>query len=529
VIKMANPMGQLDSDCHHAADRRVEEQLATIARRTDRIFAWLMGLQWFAAVVAALWLSPLAWKGTQSSIHIHVWAAVFLGGALACLPIFLAAFHPGSAITRHVIAVAQMLWSALLIHLTGGRIETHFHVFGSLAILAGYRRWPVLLTATVVVAADHMVRGIWWPQSVYGVAAANVWRSFEHAGWVLFEDLFLWLSMRASLTDMRGLAANQVRVERARDLVEAEVQTRTRELQGQITERLKAEQSLADTHQQLIAAARRAGMAETATAVLHNVGNVLNSINVSATLATERLRNSKLDQLRKLTDVVERNAADLPRFFNEDPKGKQLPGFLKLLAGHLADERDDILKELESLGERIGHVKTIVATQQSYAGISGVIETCDIAATLDDAVRLNSSTFDRHRIVLVREYADLPKVQLDKQKLLQILVNLIKNAKDSLVERASQNRTLTLRTTVRGDDTLVIEVQDTGVGVPRENLTRIFSHGFTTKKHGHGFGLHSCANAAKEMGGGLTMHSDGPGTGATFTLKLPFSTAEVPV
>jgi len=161
--------------------------------------------------------------------------------------------------------------------------------------------------------------------------------------------------------------------------------------------------------------------------------------------------------------------------------------------------------------------------------MSGVIESCDVAAALDYAVRLNSSTFDRHRIVLVREYAVLPKVQLEKQKLLQILVNLIKNAKDSLVEHASHSRTLTLRTSVYGEDTLVIEVQDTGVGVAQENLTRIFSHGFTTKKHGHGFGLHSCANAAKEMGGGLTMHSDGPGTGATFTLKLPFSPAEVPV
>jgi len=187
-----------------------------------------------------------------------------------------------------------------------------------------------------------------------------------------------------------------------------------------------------------------------------------------------------------------------------------------------------VLKELESLGQRVEHIKTIVATQQSYAGVSGIIESCDVDAALDDAVQLNSSSFDRHRIVVVRDYAAASKVDLDKQKLLQILVNLIKNAKDSLVESTSQRRTLTLTTRVRGDK-LTIEVADTGLGVARENLTRIFSHGFTTKKHGHGFGLHSCANAAKEMGGGLSVRSDGPGMGATFTLEMPLASSEIPV
>ncbi|HEV3021745.1 MAG TPA: HAMP domain-containing sensor histidine kinase, partial [Pirellulales bacterium] len=167
-----------------------------------------------------------------------------------------------------------------------------------------------------------------------------------------------------------------------------------------------------------------------------------------------------------------------------------------------------------------------VTTQQSYARMSGIIEDCDPARALDDAVRLNSSSFDRHGIVVVRDYAEVPKVALDKQKLIQILVNLIKNAKDSLVEGSSLERTLTLRTYVR-DDGLAIEVCDTGVGIARENLTRIFSHGFTTKKSGHGFGLHSCANAASEMGGSLAVRSDGPGKGATFTLELPFAPVEV--
>jgi signal transduction histidine kinase len=524
---LADRLGTDDCAYRRAADRLVEEQLASIARRTDRMFARLMGLQWTAGVAAALWFSPRAWATIENSIEVHVCVAVFLGGALAALPIYLAAVHPGCASTRYTIAVTQALWTALLIHLCGGRIETHFHVFGSLAFLACYRRWSVLLTATAVVALDHVVRGAWWPQSVYGVWNTNPWRTLEHVGWILFEAAFLWFAMRHSLIDMRDRAVNQMRVERARELVEEEVQLRTRELHDQIAERVKAEQTLA-VHQQLVDMARRAGMADTATSVLHNVGNVLNSINVSATLARDRLKQSKVGQLRKVADVVEANAADLVRFFSQDAKGKQLPGLLRLLASHLGDERDDVLKEVESLCERVGHVKTIVATQQSYARMSGVIEECDPARTLDDAIRFNSSSFDRHGIVVIRDYADVPKVALDKQKLILILVNLIKNAKDSLAESASEVRALKLRTYVRRGDRLVLEVGDTGMGIAQENLKRIFAHGFTTKKNGHGFGLHSCANAATEMGGSLAVRSDGPGKGATFTLELPFAPAEVP-
>ncbi|HEV3024161.1 MAG TPA: ATP-binding protein, partial [Pirellulales bacterium] len=335
------------------------------------------------------------------------------------------------------------------------------------------------------------------------------------AGWVLFEDVFLWYSMRHSLREMRELAAHQIRVERARDVVEREVQQRTQEL--------------AAAHQQLMEAARRAGMAETATAVLHNVGNVLNSINVSTGLASEALRRSRVEQLSKAMQLIESNSADLARFFAEDPKGKQLPAFLKLLAVHLADERDEVLQELEYLDQRVGHVKAIVTAQQSYAGMSGVVETFEVAAALDDAVRLNSSSFERHGIEILRIHEELSNVQYDKQKLLQILVNLVKNAKDSLAACEAKRRTLTLRTYLRGDDRMFIEVGDNGVGIAPENLTRIFAHGFTTKKEGHGFGLHSCANSAAEMGGRLSVYSDGPGTGATFTLELPFTPAEVTV
>jgi two-component system, sensor histidine kinase and response regulator len=189
------------------------QDYGAILRRTDRIFAGLMVFQWVAAVVAALVISPRAWAATTSYTHIHVWAALVVGGLIAALPVSLAIVRPGRTLTRHVIAVGQMLTSALLIHLLGGRIETHFHVFGSLAFLAFYRDWRVLISATVVVALDHMLRGYLWPQSVYGVAGGAEWRWLEHAGWVAFEDAFLILSCAQGIKEMRSIALRQAEIE----------------------------------------------------------------------------------------------------------------------------------------------------------------------------------------------------------------------------------------------------------------------------------------------------------------------------
>jgi two-component system sensor histidine kinase/response regulator len=182
-----------------AAQREIHE-------RTDRLFAGLMAFQWLMGIIFALWVSPLAWEGPVSRTHLHVWAAVIVGGVISLFPALLAFLRPGQASTRYVIAVAQMLMGALLIHLTGGRIETHFHVFGSLAFLAFYRDWRVLIPATIVVALDHMLRGFFWPQSVYGVLVASQWRWLEHAAWVLFEDVFLFVACRRSIAEMKETA-----------------------------------------------------------------------------------------------------------------------------------------------------------------------------------------------------------------------------------------------------------------------------------------------------------------------------------
>src|SRR5438093_3672276 len=205
-----------------------EEYQSDLHQRTDRLFAGLLGFQWIAGILFALWISPLAWSGTVSRTHVHVWAAIILGGIINLFPAALGLFRPGRTSTRFTIAVAQMLVGALLIHLTGGRIETHFHVFGSLAFLAFYRDWRVLIPATVVVALDHMLRGVFWPQSVYGVLVASQWRWVEHAAWVIFEDVFLFVSIRRAVAEMKDTALRTAALEqevRTRQQAENEAST----------------------------------------------------------------------------------------------------------------------------------------------------------------------------------------------------------------------------------------------------------------------------------------------------------------
>jgi len=214
--------------------QRAEENFAAhqqaIYQDTDRMFAVLMAVQWVAGIAAALWISPRTWEGTTSQTHIHVWAAIFLGGAINIFPIALAIKKPGAPMTRYVIATAQMMMSGLLIHLTGGRIETHFHVFGSLAFLAFYRDRSVLIPATVVVALDHVLRGIFWPQSVYGVLVSSEWRWLEHAGWVLFEDAVLFVAIQRSVAEMWDIAVRSAQMTDLNEGLEQRVGERTAEI-----------------------------------------------------------------------------------------------------------------------------------------------------------------------------------------------------------------------------------------------------------------------------------------------------------
>ena len=330
------------------------------------------------------------------------------------------------------------------------------------------------------------------------------------------------------------IETNQKALEDAHNELEQRVRDRTRqlseineELNNEINERVRAEQELEKVHREFLDAARRAGMAEIATGVLHNVGNVLNSVNVSASMLNNRLNSSKTPQVGQIAQLLEQHSSDIGDFMANNEKGKQIPRFLAVLYEHLASDEKALLEEAQSLITNVDHIKTIISTQQSYAKSGGMVEPIDVNSLLEDAVKLHASSFGKHHIKLIKDYGDLPDVLLDKQRLMQIVINLVKNAKEALRDCENcHDRTLTIRTRAE-NGRLLIEISDTGIGISERMLTQIFSHGFTTKRSGHGFGLHSCANAATEMKGKLTASSDGLNKGATFTLDLPLREASV--
>ncbi len=286
------------------------------------------------------------------------------------------------------------------------------------------------------------------------------------------------------------------------------------------TERKVAAEQLASTHKQLMKASRQAGMAEVATSVLHNVGNVLNSVSVSAEVVGTKVRQFRVGSLQNLAQMLSENSDRLADFLVNDPRGKAVPGYMVKLADSLAEPQKDILEELDSLRNNIEHIKEVVATQQSYGHRSGVLESLSAVDVIEDAIQINDAGLVRHEIQLIREYGEVQPLVTDRHKMMQILVNLLGNAKHAL-DGAGPQRTLTVRLALKTPEMIEIVVADNGMGIAADNLTRIFQHGFTTKKGGHGYGLHSGALAARELGGSLTAQSAGPGHGAAFTLELP--------
>jgi C4-dicarboxylate-specific signal transduction histidine kinase len=298
------------------------------------------------------------------------------------------------------------------------------------------------------------------------------------------------------------------------------VRQRTRQLHAEIEERKRMEIQVDKTHKELLVASRQAGMAEVATSVLHNVGNVLNSANVSATLVADGVKKSKVSSLARVVALLREHDSDLGTFIASDPRGKHLPTYLAELSDYLLADQETTVKEVDSLLRNIEHIKEIVAMQQSYAKVSGVKEIVNVRDLVEDSLRMNEGALNRHGVEVIREFEDVPPINVEKHKVLQILVNLVRNAKQACDESSRVDKRLTLSIANRGGSIKML-VTDNGIGISAENRTCIFAHGFTTKKDGHGFGLHGGALAAKEMGGSLSLHSDGPGQGATFTLELP--------
>jgi signal transduction histidine kinase/CheY-like chemotaxis protein len=460
-----------------ASDRLYSLTLQSLQKKTDRLFAGLMLFQWLFAIVAALVISPRTWTATESAIHPHLWAALLLGGIITSLPVSLVYFVPGTATTRHVIAIAQMLMSALLIHLTGGRIETHFHVFGSLAILAFYRDINVLISASIVVGLDHLLRGVYWPESVFGVVLTSPWRWVEHVGWVVFEDVFLIMAINQSLVEMQVLALRQADLEKLNETLSSEVIER-RKIEAQRLELLRREE--AARHE----AEKANRLKDQFLATLsHELRTPLTSI-----LGWVRLlRSGKLDleQTEKSFEIIERNSLNQSRLIED------LLDVSRILNGKFDLNRKPI--QIASIVHSAADaVKPVADAKNILLNINSIDDRC---AVLGDSCRLQ-----------------------------QVIWNLLTNA----VKFTPSGGSVSV-TTHSTDTEVVLKVTDTGKGISREFLPRIFERFAqadqgTSRHHGGlGLGLAIVRHITELHGGIVAVESQGEGTGATFVIKLPRS------
>ena len=292
-------------------------------------------------------------------------------------------------------------------------------------------------------------------------------------------------------------------------------------LVAQVEERQRAQRERDAMHTQLLDTARKAGMAEIATSVLHNLGNALNSVNIAAEASTDLVKRWRVRDVSKVADMIEEHRHELTAFFGENGRGKLVPAYLRKLVEVLDEDRAQVLAELQELTRMLDHAKEVVAWQQSYAGVAGVREEISPVVLMEDALRITKVERDGERITIEKQFAEVPVLSVERHKVVQILVNLISNAASAIERSGRPQGTLTLRIRAEGGKAVTFEVGDNGIGIPAENMARLFQYGFTTREGGHGFGLHSCAITALELGGEIKAASEGAGKGACFMLTLP--------
>jgi len=292
-----------------------------------------------------------------------------------------------------------------------------------------------------------------------------------------------------------------------------------------VTDHVLQEDRRQELQLQLHDASRQAGMAEVATGVLHSVGNVLNSLGVSASLVQSGLRDSRAGNVQRIAAMLTEQGKQVGKFIDGDERGQQIPSYLAQLGEHLVSENKSLQKEAQGIVVHVEHICKIVAAQQTYARRGGVSESVNVAELLDNAIALNFGAGVGTGVQISRRYDAVPPLTLDRHKLIQILGNFLSNARHALQDRPEGQRVLTPSIRLQSADWLIIEVEDSGVGIDANALSRLFEFGFTTKTDGHGFGLHSSAILAKELGGDVSGLSEGPGRGARFTLRLPLSSA----
>ncbi|WP_413585543.1 ATP-binding protein [Bdellovibrio sp. HCB274] len=445
-----------------------------VARRTDKLFSYLMLGQWFFAIGCAIVLTPRSYSGSVSSMHPHVWAALILGGLLTFLPCSFVILRPGEVITRHVIAVTQMMMSALLIHLTGGRVETHFHIFGSLAFLAFYRDWKVIATAAAVTALDHLVRGIFWPLSVFGSANVSHWEWMEHTGWVLFEVGFLIPGCFNTLKAMRELSGRQVQLEMINERVEKNVAQRTEELEV--------------TQRQLMQSQKLEAIGQLASGVAHDFNNMLGGILAYSSLLKEDYAHD--EKLVSSLTVIENSA----------------------------ERGAELTKKLLAFARKGNYEHTIV----------------DLEKTVEETVALLAPSLDEKVNISIKVDRNLWPTEGDSTQIFQVVMNLAVNAKDAMpsggkllitatnveadVDYCSSHKSVTPGSYVR------LSIEDSGCGIPKEIQEKVFEPFFTTKQPGSGtgLGLSMVYGIMKNHKGAVGLYSE-PGHGTVFHLYFPRS------
>lgn len=406
--------------------------------------------------------------------------------------------------------------------------ELRSHNGPVVAAVDGHTRIGLDLVQDVSSRGDLLVRAS-IPRTItaHGNSAVRYILLSSVAAALLMLIVLMRLLQRIVLNPIRELTHHASRIGRTDDTTARVTMERGDEIGVLATEFDRMMDKLARSRADLVETARMAGMSAVATGVLHNVGNVLNSVNVSSSLAMRHAETLPVQDLARLNEVLEQHEADLAAFVASDPRGKHLLPFLAELVQALEAQRGELVHELQELAKGVDHIAELVRAQQSYAGTKGVFEVGSLVEQVEASLKISAPPHGSADAVrIVRDYDELPAMRIDKHKLMEVLVNLVKNARQAMEEAGAAEKVLTVRVKRANERGARIEIHDSGVGIAPENLERIFHHGFTTKKSGHGFGLHVSANAATEMGGRLSVQSAGLGKGATFVLEIPAQVAE---